>query len=329
MTVGKIWQTDVCYMPRSRAEFKYLLVFTERVTSYICGLALKNITAFTVSNALRIFLGIIPPFEMLGSDFGPEYSKIFTTECVRHGIQHINSIPKRSQVQGSSEIAIKILKQQLARLCASSDASRLEWEKQIPRTISTLNSFFPYRCSLSRSQLLFSPYINSSTRLTIKNPVRLQREQFQALNSKRILNLAKKENAHAVKDYKVGQFVTLNDPNLVTVAGSRQLLTPSSRDIYKILDVMKGGFSLRLMNLRTQGEITVVHSRVSYLNLEDINAFELGSDDLWETLTRLNIKNRNTFLPGQAKRKFQLIHPVSRWWMWLPFPCQSCATTSW
>jgi hypothetical protein len=64
------------------------------------------------------------------------------------------------------------------------------------------------------------------------------------------------------------------------------------------------------MNLRTQGEITVVHSRVSYLSLNDINAFELGADDLWETLTRLNIKNRNTFQPGMAKRKFQLIHPV-------------------
>jgi hypothetical protein len=122
--------------------------------------------------------------------------------------------------------------------------------------------------------------------------------------------LAKKDNPNAVKEYKIGQFVTLNDPNLVTVAGSRQLITPHSRDIYKILDIAKGVFSLRLMNLRTQGELTVVHSRVSFLSLDDINSFELGSDDLWENLTRLNIKNRNTFQPGMAKRKFQLIHPV-------------------
>jgi hypothetical protein len=125
------------------------------------------------------------------------------------------------------------------------------------------------------------------------------------------LNLAKKENAHPVKNYKVGQFVTLNDTVTVTVAGSRQLQTPSSRDIYKIISVMKEGFSLRLLNLRTQGEVTVLHSRVTYLSLEDINNFELGADDLWETLTKLNVKQRNTFQPGHTKRKFQLIHPVS------------------
>ena len=74
ITVGKQWQTDIAHMPRSKAGYKYILVFAERITHYICSFALKNITALTVSNALRIILSIIPPFDQLGSDFGGEYS---------------------------------------------------------------------------------------------------------------------------------------------------------------------------------------------------------------------------------------------------------------
>jgi hypothetical protein len=63
LTVGSQWQTDICHMPRSKSGFKYLLVFSERISSYICAMALKNITSGTVANALRIFLGIIPFYE--------------------------------------------------------------------------------------------------------------------------------------------------------------------------------------------------------------------------------------------------------------------------
>ena len=79
ITVGKQWQTDIAHMPRSKTGYKYILFFAERITNYICAFALKNITALIVSYALRIFLFIIPPFDQLGSDFGGEYSAIFTT----------------------------------------------------------------------------------------------------------------------------------------------------------------------------------------------------------------------------------------------------------
>ena len=93
------------------------------------------------------------------------------------------------------------------------------------------------------------------------------------------------------------------------MAGSQHFLTPHSRDIYKIIDVQKGGFSLRLQNLRTLGELTKVHTRVDYLSLEDINSFELGSNDPWDNLTDLNRLNRQSFKQGESKRKLQLIHP--------------------
>ena len=66
---------------------------------------------------------------------------------------------------------------------------------------------------------------------------------------------------------------------------------------------------MRFQNLRTLGELTVVHTRAEYLSLDDINSYELGTNDLWNNLTNLNIMNRQTFKPGNAKRKLQLIHP--------------------
>ena len=109
-------------------------------------------------------------------------------------IVHVNNMPKRSQAEGSSEIAVKLLKQQMSRLCATANGVRSHRELQLPRTIATLNLYFPYRSTLSRTQLLFSQYISTTTRLIVRNPVKVQKEQYQALNAKRILNLAKKEN---------------------------------------------------------------------------------------------------------------------------------------
>ena len=95
--------------------------------------------------------------------------------------------------------------------------------------------------------------------------------------------------------------------NNVTVGGSKQLLTPHSRDIYQIIEVNKKGFSFRLQNLRTLAKVTTVHARVNYLDLEDLNNFELGSHDLWETLTKLNIKKN--FHQGESRKKLNLVHP--------------------
>ena len=92
-TVGREWQADIGYLPRSKGGHKYVLIFAEKITSYIAG------------------------------------------------IQHVNSIPKRSQSIGSSEVACKLLKQQLGRLCATADEASANWELQLPRTIETLNLY--------------------------------------------------------------------------------------------------------------------------------------------------------------------------------------------
>ena len=118
LTVGAIWICDICHLPRSKNGFKYVLLFSERLTSYVCGISLKNITSPTVSQAFKIFMSIFPPLNMILTDFGAEFSKIWTTVCAQHGVSHENEIPKRSRQSGSAEVSIKILKQGLAKICA-------------------------------------------------------------------------------------------------------------------------------------------------------------------------------------------------------------------
>ena len=115
LTVGSIWCCDIAHLPRSKSGFKYVLLFSERLTSYICGIALKNITSATVSQAFKICMSIFPPLNIILTDFGPEFSRIWTTVCTRYGVSHENEIPKCSQQSGSAEISIKLLKHGLAQ----------------------------------------------------------------------------------------------------------------------------------------------------------------------------------------------------------------------
>ena len=86
LEVGKVWTCDIAYLPRSLTGYKYLLVFAENLTSYLACISLKNITCQTVSQALKVFLGIIPSPAKIKSDFGSEFSIFFTLTCNKFGI---------------------------------------------------------------------------------------------------------------------------------------------------------------------------------------------------------------------------------------------------
>ena len=141
----------------------------------------------------------------------------------------------------------------------------------------------------------------------MKNPLKLQRSQFQELNSKRILNLLKKGSGLKPKKFAVGNFVLLNDGPSITVDGSRQLNFPGSKELYKIVSVQKQGFSLTLLNVRTQAILTVVHSRVTHLSLDDLLDFDISMPDLYNKLVKMNIKRRNTFVPGKSNQPLRLM----------------------
>ena len=164
---------DLAYLPRSTKGFKYLLCFIERVSSYMAAICLKNITAITVSEALKIFLSIIPAPARIESDFGAEFSRIFTLTCQKFNIEHSNQIPSRSQSQGNIEAGIRILKQGLSRLIASNPKGRNDWPSCIPKLIHTINSYFPYKSLLSCVQLFFNHWYSTNTSLQVLNPLKL------------------------------------------------------------------------------------------------------------------------------------------------------------
>ena len=107
----------------------------------------------------------------------------------------------------------------------------------------------------------------------------------------------------------MGEYVLLNDSPEKTVEGSRQLNLPLSKDLYKIKEIHKNGFSLTLLNVRTLDLLTVVHSRITHVSLDSLLSYDFGFPSLWNKLTDLNIKNRKTYRVGPTKRPLALVNP--------------------
>ena len=119
--------------------------------------------------------------------------------------------------------------------------------------------------------------------------------------------MAKKGRGSLPKQYQVGSYVLLNDGPDKTIDGSRQLNVPLSKDLFKIHSIHKYGFSITLLNVRTLDLLTVVHSRVTQVDLDTLLHYDFGFPDIWDKLTDLNVRNRNTYKMGSTKRPCQLI----------------------
>ena len=159
------------HMPASSSGHRYILTLAERISSYVCGLALKSLNSTAVTTAFRQFLCIMPSMQIVVTDHGvSDFGSIFTQLCETLGIEHAGSTPRRSQAQGSAEAANRILHNALSRICASG-AGRKGWDKALPRTIQSINQYYPYKSKLSRTQLLFSPFFYTADHLQLKNPV--------------------------------------------------------------------------------------------------------------------------------------------------------------
>ena len=76
------------------------------------------------------------------SDYGPEFGSQFTAQLNSMGIEHSSRIPRRSQSQGNVEVAIKILKQALTKVCASK-LSNKEWDIVLPLAMTSINMSNP------------------------------------------------------------------------------------------------------------------------------------------------------------------------------------------
>ena len=111
---GEVWILDCLYLPKSSSGHSFVLVLTERLSSYIAAIPLRTLSSYHVSEAFRTFLGVMPQCRTVISDHGSDFGASFTLLCEEHGIQHGGQIPSRSQVQGSCEISNQLLANQLA-----------------------------------------------------------------------------------------------------------------------------------------------------------------------------------------------------------------------
>ena len=110
------------------------------------------------------------------------------------------------------------------------------------------------------------------------------------------------------RKFAIGNYVVLNDGNSTTIEGSRQLNFPGSKELYKIIQINKEGFSLTLLNIRTLAQLTVLHSRVSHLHIDEIINYDLDMPQLYEKLAELNVRRCNTFIPGKSNQPLKLLN---------------------
>ena len=141
---------DIAYLPQSSRGYKFCLVLVERLTSFVSAIPLKTLNAESTSNALRLFVSIVG-FSMskFCSDYGPEFGTKFTEQLNKLGIDHASRIPRRSESQGNCEVAIKILKQTLTKVCASK-LSNKQWDLVLPLAVTSINMSNPRGAPISR-----------------------------------------------------------------------------------------------------------------------------------------------------------------------------------
>ena len=149
---------DLLYLPQSSEGYQFCMVLVERLVDYLICMPLKVINNNAVNTAFRNILSVLPAMCVIISDQGSsDFGNQFTKMLCEYGIKHQGSLSHRSQIQGSAEICNKLLVQQLSKIC-SSEWGKKNWPLALPKAISNINSFNPYRSAFSRNQLIFSPF---------------------------------------------------------------------------------------------------------------------------------------------------------------------------
>ena len=181
--------------------------------SFISAIPLKSLNADSTANAIRLFVGILGfTMSKFSSDYGPESSSKFTAQLNSMGITHTSRIPERSQSQGN--VAIKILKQTLTKVCASKLTNK-EWDIVLPLAVTSINMSNPRGAPLSRLRLMYSPFVFNDQPMILSNPLKAQWQSYDHLNKSRIkamqgTNIKKHQELKSVRGMNIGMFVTLD-----------------------------------------------------------------------------------------------------------------------
>ena len=165
------------------------MILCEQLSSYVVVFPTADLRAQTMAAVIRQFLSIFPRPELWLSDYGSEYSSIFTTELKKYHVKHHEGVPNRSQIQGSAELAVKLTKLTLTKMVGMhSGEGRHHWSKMLPHVVQAINSTHPYQSGLSRIHLLFSPLYFSNEAILVNNPVLLQSDCYKRLVQTRLAN---------------------------------------------------------------------------------------------------------------------------------------------
>ena len=117
VTPGKVICSDIIYLPRDNlTNDKFIVLFTDRLTSFVCGIPIKSLNSTTVANAMYQYLCFYPSPKIVQVDGGPEYSGRFQQLCDNYQILVKTSIPRSSQTQGTVESSVKSIKNILTKI---------------------------------------------------------------------------------------------------------------------------------------------------------------------------------------------------------------------
>ena len=307
--LGAIWYADIAYMLGSKGEYKFAVIFCERVSNFITIFPARTINVKSLINILRTFTSIFNCVLEVGTDHGAEFSRQFTQACQFYNIKHGGWISNRSQSQGACENSVKQTKVLLGKLIALSKNSKYEWQRLIPKICSTINATGPYNLPISRQHILFSPYISTNFGNLLSNPFLAQKTAFTLLNKKRIESLNNQNISNIINEFKIGQFVVIREDK-PTVEGSKQFNPPLHKEIYKITGITKDGFSLTLQCTRTGAKRTVTHNKARGLNIEDYVTFDMQPENMFSTIYP-NLHSRGLFKHGTTKQDLQFYPPAN------------------
>ena len=161
-------------------------------------------------------------------DGAHEFSGHFLQTATNYGIMIRTPVPRRSQVQGSVEKAIKDYKNLMTKLI--SRRGRENWDLTVPICTQIFNSRTPYNLQLSKASLFLGPlfhvkffYLFSNAH-DLEELLKIQNLTLNKLSSKRRKSLI--DLSRRIKNVKTnlleGSIVTdeMNSEDLETVEGS-------------------------------------------------------------------------------------------------------------
>ena len=110
----------------------------DQLSSYVVIFLTADLRALTMAAVIRQFLSTFPGPEVFLTDYGNDFSSIFSTELKKYNILHHEGVPNRSQGQGSAELAVKLTKLTLTKLVGMhSSQGRDFWSKMLPHVVHT------------------------------------------------------------------------------------------------------------------------------------------------------------------------------------------------